>query len=265
VVFSGRLALVLGACGYTGVFVAFVLLEQPGLGIGHFFYAPILVIALATDALWGAGAGLLAAGLYAIAVVVDPRIPSHEALTTGTGIRVVMYTAVGALVGLYAARNRELVERLREHATHDFVTGVANVRAFDEEIERRCADDEPFTLVLFDIDELRTVNDVHGHQAGDAALRRAAAALRSVAEPDDLLARVGGDEFALLTALPPERVPSLTAAANAALASSDLSLTAAATAAPEDGTTAADLFRKADDRLFTAKLLRANRLTLEAV
>jgi diguanylate cyclase (GGDEF)-like protein len=262
---SRRVALTLAACTYAGVFGSFVLLETPGLGIGHFYYLPVCLIALATDALGGALAGLFAAGLYALDVVIDPRIPAREALTSATGIRAFTFAAVGALVGLYAARNRRLVDGLREHATRDFVTGAANVRAFDEGLGRRCGSGRPFALVLVDIDGLRRVNDVHGHMAGDAALQRVAEALGELTGAGDLVARVGGDEFAILAELVPEEIPAFAARLNAALAPDELSVTAAATFAPDDGEAAVGLFRKAEDRLFAAKLVRMNRATLAAV
>ena len=260
-VHSRRAAAILATAGYLGVFAAFVLFETPGLGIGHFFYLPVCLVALATDALGGALAGLLAAGLFPLAVVVDPRIPSHEALTTTTAIRAVTFALVGAVVGLYAARNRSLVERLHDHASRDFVTGVGNVRAFDEELRRRFAE-RLFTLVLVDVDALRRVNEVHGHGEGDVALRRVAAALTALAGAEDFVARVGGDEFALVTTLRPDALPDLVTRLHGRL--DGLRVTAGAVAST-DAETADDLFRKADDRLFAAKLVRPGRRSLAAV
>ena len=245
-------AITLAAFGYAAVFTAFVLVERPGLGIGHFFYLPVCLVALATDAAGGIAAGLLAAGLYCLAVVADPRIPSHDALSTSTGIRAVTFALVGAVIGLYASRNRDLVAELRDHAARDFVTGVANVRAFADHLERRLAAGAPFSLVLVDVDGLRRVNDVHGHLAGDAALRTVATTLAGIAADGDLVARVGGDEFAILTA----EAAALVQRANVLLARDDLALTAATTSYPQDAETADDLFKKADDRLFAAKLVR---------
>jgi diguanylate cyclase (GGDEF)-like protein len=244
--------IVMAGIGYAAVFVAFVLVEHPGLGVGHFFYLPVCLVALATDAVGGAAAGLLAAGLYCLAVVADPRIPTRDALTTSTGIRAVTFALVGAVVGVYAARNRGLVSQLREHASRDFVTGAANVRAFDEELRRRLAAGDPFSLVLVDVDGLHRVNEVHGHLAGDEALCTVAATLRDIAAAGDLVARVGGDEFAILTPEP----QALAARANVLLAREHLAVTAAATSYPDDAETADDLFKKADDRLFAAKLVR---------
>jgi len=63
-----RLVLALAAGAYVGVFATFVLLESPGLGIGHFFYLPICLVALATHRAPGVVAGVLTSGLYALAV-----------------------------------------------------------------------------------------------------------------------------------------------------------------------------------------------------
>lgn len=261
---SRRLAVGLAACAYAVVFAAFVLLERPGLGIGHVFYVPICLVALATDALAGAAAGLVAGLLYVLAVEATPHVVQAP-LTPATAIRTVTFTTVGVLVGWFAKRNRHLLERLSDHARTDFVTGVANVRAFDGELNERCAAGRPFTLLLVDVDALRRVNEVHGHAAGDDALCRVAAALGACAARDDLVARVGGDEFAVLTTLPAEEAPGLVARVNAALAPADLSVTGAATSLPADGETAAELFRKADDRLFAAKLVRSSHAALAAV
>jgi diguanylate cyclase (GGDEF)-like protein len=261
---SSGFAFVLAACAYAAVFGAFLVFERPGLGIGHFFYVPVCLVALATDALLGAAAGLVAGLLYVLAVQSTPHVVAAP-LTPATAIRTATFVSVGVLVGWFARRNRQLVERLSVHARTDFVTGVANVRAFDTELNARCGDGAPFTLVLVDVDGLRRVNEVHGHVAGDGALRRVASALVAAAGPDAAVARVGGDEFALVTALGAEQVPGLVARVNAALAPADLSVTAAATSLPLDGQTSAELFRKADDRLFAAKLVRANHATLAAV
>lgn len=95
---------------------------------------------------------------------------------------------------------RRLEENLHYLSTHDSLTGLANRFAFDEALHRL---DErgphPVGVLMVDLDELKRVNDEHGHAAGDAMLRRVADVLRSTFRADDVVARIGGDEFAVLT------------------------------------------------------------------
>ncbi|HZR95175.1 MAG TPA: GGDEF domain-containing protein [Gaiellaceae bacterium] len=260
-----RIVLPLALLLYGGVFSLFILVETPGLGLGHFFYVPICLVALVSDELMGVLAGCVAAGLYAVAVVVDPRVPSALALTDATLIRMVTFATVGGLIGFYASRNRRLVERLREHAGRDFITGLWNARMFDEELAKRCSGGSPFALVLADVDDLKAINDVHGHAAGNAALKRVGEVLVQHADAHDVVARIGGDQFAVLTELAPNELTALTTRVNRTLSTESVALTFGTTRRPDDGETAAELFHKADDRLFAAKLVRANRATVVAL
>lgn len=96
---------------------------------------------------------------------------------------------------------RRLEDRLLFLSTHDALTGLANRSAFDEALARL---DErgphPVGVVMVDLDGLKRVNDEGGHAAGDALLRRTATVLRSTFRESDLVARIGGDEFAVLAA-----------------------------------------------------------------
>lgn len=255
----------MAAAAYAGVVASFVTVETPGLGLGHFFYVPIILVALVTNEAWGALVGVLTAGVYVAAIELTPRVPSTQALTSATVIRLITFALVGGLTGFYASRNRQLVERLTDLAGRDFVTGVGNARTFDDGLARRCAAGKPFALVLADVDEIKKVNDVHGHAAGNAALKRVGEVLRDHADAEAVTARIGGDEFALLTALPPEQIAALAARVNRTLQPEELSVTFGTTYYPADGQTAAELFHKADDRLFAAKLVRQNRATLVAL
>ena len=146
-----RRAVLAGAAAcYAGVFAAFVVVETPGLGLGHFFYLPICLVALATDELRGALAGMFATAIYLVGLELTPRVPTAQALTGAMGIRLLTYTLVGALIGFYASRNRRLVERLRENAGRDYLTGLGNARTFDEELARRCAERSQFGFDLLE-------------------------------------------------------------------------------------------------------------------
>jgi diguanylate cyclase (GGDEF)-like protein/PAS domain S-box-containing protein len=83
----------------------------------------------------------------------------------------------------------------------DPLTGLLNRRAFEEELTARLARAgsaaAPGALVFVDLDNFKPVNDVHGHEKGDDALKATAALLRARTRPGDLVARLGGDEFAL--------------------------------------------------------------------
>jgi diguanylate cyclase (GGDEF)-like protein/PAS domain S-box-containing protein len=92
--------------------------------------------------------------------------------------------------------------RLHELAYFDTLTGLANRAALHDELRsamhRARVHETEIALLQIDVDDFRRVNDQWGHQAGDALLRVAADRLRSVIRPQDVLARVGGDEFSLL-------------------------------------------------------------------
>ena len=84
-------------------------------------------------------------------------------------------------------------EDLRRLADRDPLTGLANRRALPEVL--RAAQPAGATLVFFDLDGFKQINDLHGHQAGDDTLRRFAAALRESFRPADAVVRYAGDEF----------------------------------------------------------------------
>lgn len=97
---------------------------------------------------------------------------------------------------------RDTVDKRRKSAFCDHLTGVANRRAFFEaaelELTRNRRTPRPIALVLFDADHFKQINDRHGHPAGDCVLRQLGAALSLTFRQVDVVARVGGEEFAVL-------------------------------------------------------------------
>jgi len=101
------------------------------------------------------------------------------------------------------ARRTELSKRLEEMAITDSLTSLANRRRFDETLlqewrRSRRYTTIPFALLLIDVDHFKDVNDRLGHQAGDEVLARIAAVLRTEVRAEDLVARYGGDEMAII-------------------------------------------------------------------
>jgi diguanylate cyclase (GGDEF)-like protein len=83
-------------------------------------------------------------------------------------------------------------------ASTDPLTGLLNRRSFEERATSMLDGAEHFSLVMADLDNFKNLNDVHGHSTGDRALRRFAEVLRSVTRPEDIVARIGGEEFIVL-------------------------------------------------------------------
>jgi diguanylate cyclase (GGDEF)-like protein len=258
-----RLLIVTAIGCYALVSVGFVVFEVPGLGLGHFFYIPVALLALAGGTELGLLGGGIATALYTLAIVVTPRLPTRDVLTAATAIRFVTYSSCGVLVGWFANEHRRHVEQLRELAERDFLTGIFNTRMFDEALARRCNGGRPFLLVLADMDNLKQVNDTHGHTVGNSELRRLAHVLSELVSPGDELARVGGDEFAIVTSTPVAQAGAFCAELRAMLAAEDLHITFGWAASPDDGFGPLELFRKADDRLYAAKLIQRNHRVVE--
>jgi diguanylate cyclase (GGDEF)-like protein len=255
-----RLVLGFAFASFVAVYAALVFLESPGLGLGHFFYIPIALVALVTGPRLGAIAGAGAAALYALAIVLNPALPSFDVITVSTPIRLFTFAASGALIGWYAQRNRELIERLEVLAERDRLTGLPNMRAFEEAVDRLFREQRPFGLLLGDMDGLREANEELGHGGGDVILVRLAETLGKLLGPEERLARVGGDEFAILTT-----TRSKDAAADRAnqlesfLVDEGLRVTFGWAAFPGEGTNALGLVRVADERLYARKLVRGRR------
>jgi diguanylate cyclase len=103
---------------------------------------------------------------------------------------------------LLTAEQTRYAERLQTEALNDALTGLYNRRGWndllDSEEERCHRYGDPATIMVIDLDNLKTVNDTLGHGAGDTLIQRAAVAMKRAVRNRDIVARVGGDEFAIL-------------------------------------------------------------------
>jgi len=97
---------------------------------------------------------------------------------------------------------RREIQELAHRASHDTLTGLYNRREIERQlgraVEEAVAGSDPFALIFMDLDGFKDVNDALGHLAGDQLLAQIAEGMRSVMRQEDVLARIGGDEFAVL-------------------------------------------------------------------
>lgn len=119
-------------------------------------------------------------------------------------IKTPIFNEAGAVIGIigiaHDVTNRKEVEvKLRHDSTHDSLTGLYNRAFFEEELERFAHGRMfPVSVVMADVNGLKTVNDTLGHEAGDNLIRLAARIILEAFRSEDVVARIGGDEFAIL-------------------------------------------------------------------
>lgn len=140
-------------------------------------------------------------GSAMISPLPDRELPAPPLLAAARGMQDDTESAY-CLVMRDISDQREASESYRKAMDCDYLTGIANRRAFfeavDRELERSRHLPRPVVLLLFDADHFKAVNDRHGHPAGDAVLVHLASMLVAVFRPSDLAARIGGEEFAVL-------------------------------------------------------------------
>jgi diguanylate cyclase (GGDEF)-like protein/PAS domain S-box-containing protein len=180
------------------------------------------------------------------------------------------------LVGVHDVTvQKELEHRLRELAIRDELTGLFNRRHFLEfaqnELHRAARSEAPLALCMFDADHFKVINDRHGHGVGDRVLAEIARAAQGVMRASDVLARIGGEEFAVL--LPETDSASAARVAERIRTSvADLIVEAdggrvrptisVGVAARVCGDTVEALLKRADDALYEAKGAGRNRVSV---
>ena len=210
-------------------------------------------------------------------VIVSVRL-IPEARSGGVGGEAVDYLRatvfLGACVGLLhvlaqvkgqVAEARSAAAAMTELANTDVLTGIANRRQLHTALQERLAEaeaapgEDPLAVVLLDLDHFKQINDTHGHDAGDAVLRRVALTLAEVVRPTDLLGRWGGEEFLVIAPrTSPADAAALAERCRASLADTAFPVVGRVTASlgvamHRPGDSAWQLLRRADDALYGAK------------
>jgi diguanylate cyclase (GGDEF)-like protein len=138
----------------------------------------------------------LTAGGQALGVLGVPL----SAGTVGEGRQRVLAAAATLLA--IAVRNAQLFQELRESSVRDGLTGCVNrthaVEVIETELRRARRSQQPVSIIMFDIDHFKGINDRYGHLGGDAVLAAVGARMRSVLRGSDIKCRYGGDEFLVL-------------------------------------------------------------------
>jgi len=159
---------------------------------------------------------------------------------------------------LYSAYKKSL-EKLSFKASHDELTGVYNRAGYDLLVSS--VDLNETYMLLFDVDNFKTINDTQGHIVGDEAIKKVARVLKDNFRGDDYICRIGGDEFVVLMNHAPKKVSSLIAhkvkQINRDLASADSDVPAYSVsvgiAHGSDANNVENLFAKCDNALYESK------------
>jgi two-component system cell cycle response regulator len=170
--------------------------------------------------------------------------------------------------------NAQLYERALQLAFTDSLTGLYNRRylleEFDREFARANRNESSLSLVMIDLDDLKTINDQFGHNEGDIALRELARILRLNTRASDLAARWGGDEFVLLAPdtdskrayIIGERIRSQVERSRPMVSDQQISIKVSVGIAsyPAHASSVTELIKRADQAMYNAKGLGKNQV-----
>lgn len=271
-----------GVCWGSAVWAAWT-------GVPHAQYFLVLTIvvgvagiSIVTMAAYASASALYygAINLLPMAHVLTHDIPSGGLIVAGlvTGL-VVELSYCRDLRGVLLrdveqhARNQALVEKLTELLTHDQLTGAYSRRHIFKQLDRmvasRARHGTQATLIMFDLDHFKRINDTYGHPTGDRALKRATRVVSAELRSEDMLGRIGGEEF--LVALPmtdaasarplAERLRQALAKSSIVDGSSTIHLPASfGVAELRPAESATEWFRRVDGALYRAKEQGRNRV-----
>ncbi|MCE5299978.1 MAG: GGDEF domain-containing protein [Spirochaetia bacterium] len=244
-----------------------IILGYAGWYIGNefsfsiFYLIPVLIVAWYTNRKSGIFISFFAAFTWLIGDLFAGRSYSVSFIPyINAAARAVLFLSFSTLV---LAVRKNLYSETKS-ANEDFLTKISNSRAFFNytamEIKRLSRYKKPFTLVYFDVDNFKAINDNYGHNAGDELLVTLARAIRRNIRPTDVVARLGGDEFAvLLIETGPQQarkvLPKLQTKMKEALEQTEISVTFSFGVVTflKSPISIDDMIKKADDMMYLAK------------
>jgi diguanylate cyclase (GGDEF)-like protein len=174
----------------------------PGIG-SALLYLPIIC-----GAAWGLGVreGRFVAFIAAFLTVLPSLHASPPDSLPILALRVLVCTGTFIFLAATVTSFRRSYDRELFHAHRDRMTGMLNKEVFDNRLRQGIRDaahtGQTLLLVILDLDDFKAVNNRHGHQAGDEVLRTFAKGASSIMRREDLIGRIGGDEFGLLVRVP---------------------------------------------------------------
>lgn len=170
----------------------------PYLAFPIFYLLPISVVSWFAGRRWGFAVCMVSAITMVASGLATGLHPQPVYVVWNSAIRTVVFL----LMAYMLAELRVALINEKELARRDALTGIANRRMFMEvataEIHRSQRYGHPFTLAYIDVDDFKAVNDASGHAAGDALLKELCVRIERDIRQADTLARMGGDEFAIL-------------------------------------------------------------------
>jgi diguanylate cyclase (GGDEF)-like protein len=239
-----------------------------------FYLVPVMIVAF----VFGRTPGLLMASFVAMVNVVADGLQFSG---FGIPLSIAVWNsssrlAISAVVAVVVAALRQQWHHERLVARIDATTGVANARALYERLEESLAaarrNGSLLSVCSFDLDDFKSVNDLHGHVTGDRLLRDVACAAEGALRPGDTVARSGGDEFVLV--LPGAGEADARAAVDrlvetlkvaAARGGIPITLSVGVLTSPPDIVGADELLRRADELMYDAKRAGKNRTVTDSL
>jgi diguanylate cyclase (GGDEF)-like protein len=176
----------------AGLLVTFVLDRATGAApVQHLYYLPIILAAYRLRWVGGLTTSLIAVVLYHVA---NRPLLAFQYRETDL-VQIALFIAVGVVT----ARLTENARRLQVIAMTDDLTGLHNLRSFEQQLMRLIHDarlgGQRLSMLVLDLDRLKSLNDTHGHLTGAEAVRHVGRILGTHLPPDAVACRYGGDEF----------------------------------------------------------------------